>query len=519
MQYNGLYLVALLMFVVSEGGQWIANAQTHGVYREQYNNISGSTLADLLTAPAYPNTPSSTTILTNGFETPVNVADNYGQRLRAFLVPPITGFYTFWIASDDQSVLSLSEDENPANKREIAGVAGWTDAREWNKEISQISLPVSLQAGKHYYIEAIMKEGYGGDHLSVRWQLPNGMVDEPITPDYLIPINIPINPPIITRQPPNSVVNEGQIFVIGVDISNLDKVGYQWYRSGFPIVGATNAFFTNQSVSMSENGVRFSCSITNTLGSTNTDEALLTVIPDKTPPVPISAYNIGDKKIMVVFSEPIYPLDSASSFKINNEVSVLSISSNADPRIIALNTTPLKYRSSYTISFKNIIDRSGASNLLPPSTQFSFITLEFSPQNIGGAAAEGAIEPTEDGFKISAAGSDIGGGLDQFLFNYQERLGNFDFRLQIESIEGDTWAKAGLMLRRNLSSSSPYAAILSTPNIGGCVFQYRTTTNSSSVSVGNFPVNYPQTWLRLKREGDLVSGFAGYDGNRVAAVC
>ncbi|RYD89365.1 MAG: hypothetical protein EOP50_17650, partial [Sphingobacteriales bacterium] len=53
---------------------------------------------------------------------PSNVGDNFNQRFRTFLVPPTTGSYTFWIASDDQSELLLSTDETVANLRSIASV-------------------------------------------------------------------------------------------------------------------------------------------------------------------------------------------------------------------------------------------------------------------------------------------------------------------------------------------------------------------------------------------------------------
>jgi hypothetical protein len=52
--------------------------------------------------------------------------NNYGQRVRGFVVPRTNGNYTFWIASDDTSVLLLSTNENPAGKAVIAYVSSWT---------------------------------------------------------------------------------------------------------------------------------------------------------------------------------------------------------------------------------------------------------------------------------------------------------------------------------------------------------------------------------------------------------
>ena len=46
--------------------------------------------------------------LPGDFIGPINWQDNYGQRFRAYLCPPRTGYYTFWILSDDDSNLYLS---------------------------------------------------------------------------------------------------------------------------------------------------------------------------------------------------------------------------------------------------------------------------------------------------------------------------------------------------------------------------------------------------------------------------
>src|SRR5258707_553747 len=53
---------------------------------------------------------------------------------------------------------------------------------------------------------------------------------------------------------------------------------------------------------------------------------------------------------------------------------------------------------------------------------------------------------------------------------------------------------------------------MATPSISGCYFQSRTATNGTTTLSGSFPVNYPNTWLRLKRVGSVFSGFAGTDG-------
>ncbi len=43
-------------------------------------------------------------------------------------------------------------------------------------------------------------------------------------------------------------------------------------------------------------------------------------------------------------------------------------------------------------------------------------------------------------------------------------------------------------------------------------FDSRSATNGPVSTSGSFPVNYPNTWLRLKRAGNVLSGFGGFDG-------
>jgi|GEM_PF-6162495 len=151
-----------------------------------YVNIPGSLISDLTSNPTYPNGPSVVLQL-DKFEYGNNIGDNYGGRLRGYICAPQTGDYIFYIASDDQSELWLSTDQNPTNKRKIAYLNWATFLRAWNLFPTQKSAPVRLTKGFQYYIETIHKEGIGFDHLSVAWTLPNGVFEGPIDGSRLSP--------------------------------------------------------------------------------------------------------------------------------------------------------------------------------------------------------------------------------------------------------------------------------------------------------------------------------------------
>src|SRR5690606_9198947 len=88
--------------------------------------------------------------------------------------------------------LYLSSDEDPHKVALIAEVPEWTNSREWNKYASQKSGAIYLEEGKYYFMQALMKEEGGGDHLSVGWQLPDGTLQQPMPADqfYLAPAEL-----------------------------------------------------------------------------------------------------------------------------------------------------------------------------------------------------------------------------------------------------------------------------------------------------------------------------------------
>jgi signal transduction histidine kinase len=108
--------------------------------------------------------------------------------MAAYLHPPRSGEYTFWIASDDSSDLRLSTDEDPTRVRKIAFVMEgfWTNPHEWDRFPVQRSEPVYLQSDKSYYIEAYQEQALQDDHLSVAWEGP-GIARSVIPGMYLTP--------------------------------------------------------------------------------------------------------------------------------------------------------------------------------------------------------------------------------------------------------------------------------------------------------------------------------------------
>ncbi|MCB0662139.1 MAG: proprotein convertase P-domain-containing protein, partial [Saprospiraceae bacterium] len=150
----------------------VSTCPTGSLNLERWINIGGSSLDDLYTYDKYPNQPDETLTISS-YQGDMNAMDNYGVRVRGYIVPTITGNYTFTLTSDDDGDFFLSTDASAVNKRLVAEVNGWTGVTEFTKFNTQTSSQIYLEAGKRYYTELTMKEGGGGDHFQVYWQTPS----------------------------------------------------------------------------------------------------------------------------------------------------------------------------------------------------------------------------------------------------------------------------------------------------------------------------------------------------------
>ncbi|MBI4660554.1 MAG: lamin tail domain-containing protein [Verrucomicrobia bacterium] len=134
-----------------------------------------------------------------------------------------------------------------------------------------------------------------------------------------------------------------------------------------------------------------------------------------------------------------------------------------------------------------------------------------------GASGNGSTLAVPGGFDVSGTGRDIGGASDEFHLGYQERSGDFDLRVRLEAVGiSDPFVQAGLIARANLDPNAPFAGVFGSSAQLGCFFESRAAAGGQSQMAsapGGFPVNYPQTWLRLRRSGSQFTGFASLDGS------
>lgn len=329
-------------------------------------------------------------------------------------------------------------------------------------------------------------------------------------------------PVAITNQPQDLTVAELAPASFHVAATGNPEPIFQWFRNGSEIPGATNTTYEVTSATVLDNGALFTVVArnvaSNQLHSVTSREARLTVTPDREAPTLLAAESLGLTQVGVTFSEPVSTAsaeDPAHYFLTgpSGDVVIQRATLEGNLTQVVLEVSPLTEGLTYTLEVRDIVDRSAAANTVPAGSRTNFIAASLASQDIGNPTAPGNTVAVPGGYDITAGGTDIGGTADQLRFSGLRRTGNFDLQVRVQSLTlADAWSEAALMARESTDPGSPFVAALATPSIGGTYFQSRASAGARAATSGSFPVNYPNTWLRLRREGNQFTALASRDG-------
>src|SRR6185436_19811461 len=130
---------------------------------------------------------------------------------------------------------------------------------------------------------------------------------------------------------------------------------------------------------------------------------------------------------------------------------------------------------------------------------------------VGAPALSGQAPYSAGTFSVPGAGSDIWDRSDQFRFVYQPIDGDAEIIARVASLQNtDGWAKAGVMIREDLTGNAPNAVAQVTAG-NGMIFQRRDTRGGQSASFMGFGGAAPQ-WIRVVRAGNTLSGYFSANG-------
>ena len=145
---------------------------------------------------------------------------------------------------------------------------------------------------------------------------------------------------------------------------------------------------------------------------------------------------------------------------------------------------------------------SAISAALPPG---------WSHADIGAVGLAGDASYLDGRFNLIASGTDIWETNDGFHFAFTPLDGDGQIVTRVISMQyTDPWAKAGVMLRENLSPGSKHT-LMAVTGVGGSALQWRNAENNSSGNNDGSVFKIPY-WIKLVRSGDTFTGYVSADG-------
>lgn len=132
--------------------------------------------------------------------------------------------------------------------------------------------------------------------------------------------------------------------------------------------------------------------------------------------------------------------------------------------------------------------------------------------DIGAIGFPGSIEAAAGVYTIRGSGYDVWNTFDQFYFFNAPFKGDGSITIRLLS-QSNTypWAKAGLMIRDSLETTSSHALLAVTPE-NGMAFQNRPSEGSISFHTDVGPHSFP-VWIRLERIGTAITAYRSEDGS------
>lgn len=133
---------------------------------------------------------------------------------------------------------------------------------------------------------------------------------------------------------------------------------------------------------------------------------------------------------------------------------------------------------------------------------------QWTSTDVGAPRTPGSTTIAAGVHTLKGSGDDIWGDADQFHLSYQTLPGDGQIIARVTSFTDttDSWAKAGLIVKDSTAAGADYALLAVTPG-NGINLQSGFDTNIAGPAV--IPGN---TWLKLERIGNTVTGFTSLDG-------
>jgi uncharacterized protein len=167
----------------------------------------------------------------------------------------------------------------------------------------------------------------------------------------------------------------------------------------------------------------------------------------------------------------------------------------------------------YRVRAHNTAGNSSYSNEASETTLSTGLPSPWVNQDVGAVGAAGNASYANDVFTVVGSGADIWGTADEFQYVYQQVSGDVEIIARVTSQENThDYAKAGVMIRENLTAGSKNAKMVITPT-QGFKFQWRATADGTSSNTNGTATNTPpNNWVRVVRSGSSFTAYQSSNG-------
>lgn len=136
----------------------------------------------------------------------------------------------------------------------------------------------------------------------------------------------------------------------------------------------------------------------------------------------------------------------------------------------------------------------------------------WSDADIGNPPLAGSDSLNNGIWTVAGSGTDIGGTADQFHFVWQPLVSDGGIRAQVlTQTNTNSRAQAGVMLRASTDPSSPFYAVLVTPQRG--IFVFERTTQGGGVTTVTSLAGIAPVYLQVQRSGTTFTAYTSSDGS------
>ncbi len=328
---------------------------------------------------------------------------------------------------------------------------------------------------------------------------------------------------VIVAQPQDVTVIENQPASFTVNASLQEgpsgALTYQWQRNGVDIPGANAATYTLPLATLADQSARFTVRVSAPGGEfLDSAPAVLNVQADTTAPKVASTAGLAGNNVAIVFDKLMDPASAqdVTKYSLSGGTAIVAATLLEDQQTIVLQVPELS-GASYTMQVAGVRDLAGNAATATVTGEI----LNFNVQDMGNLPTPSFVYArSSSAIDVQVDGGAIWFNSDSGNFISQSRSGDFDIRVQVNYLGGGT-ANSNMILdaRESGDPGSRHVAITVYPvQRNWTAFRRIELEGASSVLDGNWRipwpagVDFPNTWLRLKRSGATFTTYGSTDG-------